>query len=493
MQSYRRASTRTQDRSSVQSPAPDRPGRPRGAADHSRHDLPDSAPRARPGVRRAGLRSRCRPPRRPPTCAGADLVPASEQHARAAHRDALPAQRGARRAAGCPPLKAQPAAGQGRSELQPGDGSRALLRPRQPGRQHAAEPRAPRHRLPARRAQLLARREHRLGQRRPRHARARRSRAGWSPRGHRANILNAPASATSASASRSARPRTARAMPAATYTTDFGYRATPPAHGPRHRRAPRRLGSRADAARRAAPSPALRPRRRGPAAGPRGAAVRRHRPRAARRAAGALAAQRRRDRPARGPRRRRSLRARRRSCSTHGARRARSCRTTSPRSGRSCRTTPPPTAGASRATASSRACASRTTARARSARTSARIPGPKADRLQPHPRDAGQPLADLLAVLRPRAARLARARAGDRDDEPFGEVTDADGTRNRLWRVADPDVDRDGHGGDRRRPSCSSPTATTATRPRASTPRRSAARARTATSSCASSRCRTRA
>ena len=38
-------------------------------------------------------------------------------------------------------------------------------------------------------------------------------------------------------------------------------------------------------------------------------------------------------------------------------------------------------------------------------------PGPKEDRLRPHARDAGQPLADLLALLRPRRRGLGGARA----------------------------------------------------------------------------------
>ena len=70
----------------------------------------------------------------------------------------------------------------------------------------------------------------------------------------------------------------------------------------------------------------------------------------------------------------------------------------------------------------------------------AHAPGPEGGPAASHARDAGQPVADLLAVLRPRPRRLARARAGDTAGEPFAEVTEADGTHNRVWRIADPEA-----------------------------------------------------
>ena len=55
----------------------------------------------------------------------------------------------------------------------------------------------------------------------------------------------------------------------------------------------------------------------------------------------------------------------------------------------------------------------------------AHAPRPEGRPPQPHARDEGEPLADLLAVLRPRARRLEGARGRDRrEQEPFGEVTD---------------------------------------------------------------------
>ena len=62
--------------------------------------------------------------------------------------------------------------------------------------------------------------------------------------------------------------------------------------------------------------------------------------------------------------------------------------------------------------------------------------GPEGGPPAPHPGDQAQPLPDLLAPPRRRlAAHRARARRG-----PVGEVTDADGTTHRVWRVGDPAV-----------------------------------------------------
>ena len=55
----------------------------------------------------------------------------------------------------------------------------------------------------------------------------------------------------------------------------------------------------------------------------------------------------------------------------------------------------------------------------------------------PDPGDAPQPLPHLLP---PRGQRLAPPRSRPPTGEPWGEATDADGTVNRLWRIADPAV-----------------------------------------------------
>ena len=71
-------------------------------------------------------------------------------------------------------------------------------------------------------------------------------------------------------------------------------------------------------------------------------------------------------------------------------------------------------------------------------------PPPRADPSRPQggspppdPRHPGQPLPDLLALLRSRRRRLA-ALAPHTGGDPWGEVTDPDGTVHRLWRVGDP-------------------------------------------------------
>jgi len=75
--------------------------------------------------------------------------------------------------------------------------------------------------------------------------------------------------------------------------------------------------------------------------------------------------------------------------------------------------------------------------------------------IRPHERTHPGPKADRLSLTRATQANLSpifslysdpellawRAlEPATRDDEPFGEVTEADGTHNRLWRIADPDV-----------------------------------------------------
>ena len=137
---------------------------------------------------------------------------------------------------------------------------------------------------------------------------------------------------------------------------------------------------------------------------------------------------------------RRPLRARRRAASSAGRPRAPSSATTSPRSGRSSRTTPAPTAARSPAAASSRACASRTTAPAGSARTSARTPARKEDRLR-LTRATKANLSPIFSLYDdPQRRRLGRARAGHRAASRWARPPTTTARVNRLWRVADPDA-----------------------------------------------------
>ena len=62
-------------------------------------------------------------------------------------------------------------------------------------------------------------------------------------------------------------------------------------------------------------------------------------------------------------------------------------------------------------------------------------PGPEGGPPAPDARDAREPLADLLAVLRPAQAPPGGALEPATAAPPWGEVTDADGTVHRLWRV----------------------------------------------------------
>ena len=58
---------------------------------------------------------------------------------------------------------------------------------------------------------------------------------------------------------------------------------------------------------------------------------------------------------------------------------------------------------------------------------------------QAHARHARQPLPHLQPLPRPRAAPPRRRSRRRPSGEPFAEATDDEGTRNTLWRVADPE------------------------------------------------------
>jgi uncharacterized protein (DUF1015 family) len=65
-------------------------------------------------------------------------------------------------------------------------------------------------------------------------------------------------------------------------------------------------------------------------------------------------------------------------------------------------------------------------------------PGPKADRLS-LTRATRANLSPIFALYSdPSLEAWGALEPATRDDEPFGEFTEADGTRNRVWRVADP-------------------------------------------------------
>ena len=68
----------------------------------------------------------------------------------------------------------------------------------------------------------------------------------------------------------------------------------------------------------------------------------------------------------------------------------------------------------------------------------AHAPRPQGGPAAPDARDGGEPLADLLALRRPRAARPGARSSRPPAAAPWGEATDEDGTTHRLWRVADP-------------------------------------------------------
>jgi uncharacterized protein (DUF1015 family) len=64
-------------------------------------------------------------------------------------------------------------------------------------------------------------------------------------------------------------------------------------------------------------------------------------------------------------------------------------------------------------------------------------PGPKEDRLR-LTRATQANLSPIFSLYSDPDLRAWRALEPATEDEPFGEVTDADGTHNRLWRIADP-------------------------------------------------------
>ena len=104
-----------------------------------------------------------------------------------------------------------------------------------------------------------------------------------------------------------------------------------------------------------------------------------------------------------------------------------------------------------RGAASSAACASRATAPAACARTSARTPGPKEDRLR-LTRATRANISPIFSLYSdPAERRLERAGSRAPSSAPWGEVTDGDGTVHRLWRVTDAAGDRRRAGGDARR------------------------------------------
>ena len=70
----------------------------------------------------------------------------------------------------------------------------------------------------------------------------------------------------------------------------------------------------------------------------------------------------------------------------------------------------------------------------------AHAPGPEGGPPAPDARDAREHLADLLALLRPRAGGVERARAGHRSSRRGARSPTRDGTVHRLWRVADPEA-----------------------------------------------------
>ena len=81
-------------------------------------------------------------------------------------------------------------------------------------------------------------------------------------------------------------------------------------------------------------------------------------------------------------------------------------------------------------------------------------PGPKEDRLR-LTRATRANLSPIFSLYSdPTRSGVGRARATHPPSSPWGEVSDADGTVHRLWRVADADGDRRGAGGARATSSC---------------------------------------
>src|ERR1035437_6391985 len=148
-------------------------------------------------------------------------------------------------------------------------------------------------------------------------------------------------------------------------------------------------------------------------------------------------------------------------CSRSGSPRERWRATQSPRCGRIRRTTPDPTGSGAPAAASSAGFASKTTARAGSAPMSAPTPAPRriacgspapraatapppspptpTDRLLP-PRATAATVPPIFSLYSDPEQAAWRALAPATAREPWGEVSDSDGTVHRLWRVADPEA-----------------------------------------------------
>ena len=78
-------------------------------------------------------------------------------------------------------------------------------------------------------------------------------------------------------------------------------------------------------------------------------------------------------------------------------------------------------------------------------------PGPKEDRLR-LTRATQANLSPIFSLYSdPELTAWRALEPATQADEPFGEVTEADGTRNRLWRIADPEAIAAVQDGDRRR------------------------------------------
>ena len=91
-----------------------------------------------------------------------------------------------------------------------------------------------------------------------------------------------------------------------------------------------------------------------------------------------------------------------------------------------------------RAPASSRACAWRSTAPGRIRPHERTHPGPKEDRLR-LTRATRANLSPIFSLFPDPGGAATETLAQATSGEPFAEVTDHEGTRNTLWRVADPE------------------------------------------------------
>ena len=98
-----------------------------------------------------------------------------------------------------------------------------------------------------------------------------------------------------------------------------------------------------------------------------------------------------------------------------------------------------PDGRATRATGSSAACAWRTTAPGRIRPHERTHPGPKEDRLR-LTRATRTNLSPIFSLFADPGDEAWAALEPATSDEPFGTATDADGTVNKLWRIADADT-----------------------------------------------------